>query len=234
MSYSHEGERPGGPWMSTVRAFADLLNENGIDADLDQYGNHLDRDWGLWGPQAVESAEIIVCIASPDYLKKWQTPSGWGVADEARTIRAKLATGGTGVLLALLPGRSKREIPLDMRTRNYAAVQSINEDGIDEVLRLLTDQPRTLKTPPPARRPTCRRCNGPSRLPPLRLVDIARLIEHRNSVGDGPGSAGRCATRSLASVGDDQGKTVAHGPRVGCDRRETSVSRRSDPSTPGL
>jgi len=148
VSYSHEGERAGGPWMNAVRSFADLLNEHGVDADLDQYGNHLDRDWSLWGPQAVEHAEVIVCIASPDYLKKWQKPSGSGVADEARTIRAKLAMGGKGVLFVVLPGRSATEIPLDMRTRNYAIVPSIDAVGIEDVLRLLTNQPRTLKPPP--------------------------------------------------------------------------------------
>ena len=146
-SYSHEGEQAGSPWMHAVRSFVDLLNQNGIDADLDQYGNHLDRDWGLWGPQAVEDAEVIVCIASPDYLRKWQTPTGSGVADEARTIRAKLALGGKGVLFVVLPGRSVADIPLDMRSRNYVVVPRIDQVGIDEVVRLLTDQPRTLKPP---------------------------------------------------------------------------------------
>ncbi len=145
ISYSHEGERPGGPWMKTAKEFADLLNNNGVDADIDQYGNHLDRDWGLWGPQAIEAADVIVLLASPDYHTKWGTPSGSGVSDEARTIRARLRAKGPSALFVVLPGRSSKDIPLDMQTRNYVEVSRLDHAGIEEVLRLITNQPRSFK-----------------------------------------------------------------------------------------
>jgi TIR domain len=146
ISYSKEGEPDASPWNLTVRRFADLLNRNGIEAEIDQYGNRLSRDWSLWGPQAVEKAGVIICLASPGYAKKWTKPTGSGVSEEARTIRAAIAKG-KDVLFVVLPGQSATHIPTEVETFHRESVATLDLAGIEDVLRLLANKPRRLKPP---------------------------------------------------------------------------------------
>lgn len=145
ISYSHEGEEPDGPWMTLVRKFAKALTDNGIAVELDQWGEHLNRDWSIWGPSAVDRADIVLCLASPDYRNKWMASSGSGAADEARTIRSKRATGKK-VSFVVLPDRSDADIPDDMAAFHRYNVPAVTDSGLEELIRALTGQPRF---PPP-------------------------------------------------------------------------------------
>jgi TIR domain-containing protein len=140
VSYSHEDEPINSEWNSLVATFAEYLEQHGIDVDFDQYDSHLGRDWSIWGPQAVQRAEIVVCIASPGYAHGWDMSAGSGVADEATMIR-NLRTEKP-ILFVVFPGRSSKDIPVAMKNLHFAQVGSIDDAGMNEVLRLLTDQPR--------------------------------------------------------------------------------------------
>ena len=108
---------------------------------MDQYGRHLGRDWSVWGPQAVERADMVVCAASPDYREKWGKTDGSGASEEARTIRSTLAAGKIEILFVVLPTRTPDDIPLQMQGLHWETVNSVDQDGIESVIRQLTDQP---------------------------------------------------------------------------------------------
>ncbi|HSH58599.1 MAG TPA: toll/interleukin-1 receptor domain-containing protein [Acidimicrobiales bacterium] len=146
VSYSHEGEEPGGPWMKQVRGFARLLADSGVPVEIDQFGPHMGRDWSIWGPAAVDRADVVLCLASPDYRVKWTRSTGSGAAVEARTIRVR-HEDGKRVAFVVLPGRASSDIPDDMRGFNRFTVRSLDRQGIEDLLRELTNQPRF---PPPA------------------------------------------------------------------------------------
>lgn len=146
VSYSHEGEDVGGPWMTKVRKFARLLADHGVPVEIDQFGAHMGRDWSIWGPAAVDSANVVLCLASPDYRSKWMASRGSGAAAEARTIRVRHEEGKR-VSFVVLPGRASADIPDDMRGFNRFTVATMDRAGVEDLLRELTDQPRF---PPPA------------------------------------------------------------------------------------
>ena len=148
VSYSHEGEDVGGPWMNTVLDFARQLIELGIDAELDQFDEAwMGRDWSIWGPAQVQAADVILCIASPDYARKWNESVGSGAADEARTIRVAQAQGKP-INFVVLPGRdAKTGIPWSMLAFQRYSVSSLDAGGLAELIRGLTAQPSRPKPP---------------------------------------------------------------------------------------
>lgn len=148
VSYSQENEPLNSPWNQLVRRFVDYLVSHGIATTYDQYGRHVGRDWGIWGPAAVEHAELVICLASPDYRRKWSSaPQSSGAANEARTIRAA-RDRGKHVLFVVLPGRTTEDIPLDMIAMHYETVPDLTDDGMNGVMREVTGQPRLVAPPP--------------------------------------------------------------------------------------
>lgn len=141
ISYSHESQNADGQWMMSVRTFARILADQGISVMLDQFGKHLSRDWSIWGPMAIERADVVLCLASPEYRAKWFASVGSGAADEARTIREKLAQGKE-VAFVVLPGQVGEDIPDGMTSIHWFTVSEISEQGVRAIVRELTDQPR--------------------------------------------------------------------------------------------
>lgn len=147
VSYSHEGESLDGRWNESVRAFTDLLVERGIDAHLDQYGTHMDKDWSLWGPALIRACDIVVCLASPDFARKWGMARGSGVSAEARTIRSAWEKGEISLLFVILPGRSADDRPKELGDVHFEVVKTIDRVGIEGVYRELTNQPPYTRPP---------------------------------------------------------------------------------------
>ena len=150
ISYSHEGENT--EWMRLVRTFSTALRKDfGIPVVFDQYGSHMGKDWSVWGPKAINDADVVLCLASPTYKEDWYGDRESGAADEARMVRAKRREGKS-VSFVVLPGRSQMDIPGEMTGPNWFIISSIDAEGLAELLRELTGQPRypvpELGTPP--------------------------------------------------------------------------------------
>jgi hypothetical protein len=153
VSYSHEDEELDSDWNRSVLTFAGLLHQSWIDVQFDQYDEYqLGRDWDLWGPQAIDTADVIVGIASPGYASGWKKATGSGVSDEARAIRAAMRNGKR-LLFVVLPGRSKAGIPADLQSQHYETVQSLDAAGIRGVLGCLMGKPQRVR-PDRGTRPT--------------------------------------------------------------------------------
>ncbi len=152
ISYSQEaGEGGSDRWRDDVREFADLLNRRGIDTTLDQYDNHLNRDWTTWSVQQVADADIVVCLASPRYAEDWVRTTGSGAADEARALREELKRAeraGKAVIFVVLPGRSVDDIPRDMRAIHHVELDAIDREGIEDLALLLSGRAKFTKPKP--------------------------------------------------------------------------------------
>jgi hypothetical protein len=147
ISYSHELEPTTSPWNRSVKKFAELLRAHGIDAEFDQWDNHMDKDWSLWGPALIEQSDVVICLASPDFARKWGIARGSGVSAEARTIRAAWEQKRVSLLFVVLPGRSVADKPGELGAIHHEVVKRLDDKGIEGVLRELTRQPRSPKPP---------------------------------------------------------------------------------------
>ena len=142
ISYAHDDPR----WRSEVIAFADSLARiGGIEVALDVYGSPIGRAWGAWGAEQVHSSDFVMCLGSPQYITRWNISFGSGVANEARAIRSRLNRVPDTVLFVLLPGRTRDDLPEDVRNVHYEIVGELTREGLDNVLRIIHRQPRFLK-----------------------------------------------------------------------------------------
>jgi hypothetical protein len=139
ISYSHEAENF--EWMQLAREFATALMEDfGIPVQFDSFGSQMMRDWSVWGPTAIEEADVVLCLASPTYKKDWRASFGSGASDETRMVRAQLKQGKQTAFV-VLPGRSQLDIPDEMSVIDWFLVPSFDSVGMATLLRELTDQP---------------------------------------------------------------------------------------------
>lgn len=138
ISYAHEGSGLGSWWNKSVLYFADALGEHQLEVDLDQYARAIERDWSQWGPEAIERADYVLCLASERYLKEWrvdlETDHGshrrrGAASDEARTIRAARLDRKVKVMFVVLPGKSVDHIPTSMEGLHWEMVEDISKDG---------------------------------------------------------------------------------------------------------
>ena len=140
ISYSHEGEEIDGLWMARVRSFANLLIKHGVDVSFDQHDGHMNKDWNLWGPQLITTCDTVICLASPGFPKKWDAGRGSGLAAEARAIRLGYEEGQISLLFVVLPGQDASGLPSSMGSVHREIVKDITDEGIEMVLRELTNQ----------------------------------------------------------------------------------------------
>lgn len=151
ISYAHEDEGH----KKTVRALAELLVRNGIDAGLDQWAGAGRQDWQAWATRLISQAAFVLIIASPAYRRVGdglvKTNENRGAQAESATIRDLLHqdrhTWTAKLLPVVLPGRSIDDIPLFLQP--YCAdryhVTELSDAGVEDLLRALTGQPRYLR-----------------------------------------------------------------------------------------
>lgn len=148
-----------------------LRREGGIDVRFDEWATHQRRDWAVWMIDQLHNADFVLVVASPAYKRRAEgqaaASDGRGVQFEAALLRDLLTkdrpTWIPKVLPVMLPGRSIDEIPafLQPYSASRYQVRSFTIDGIDELYRVLTGQPRhpspelgPLLVRPPATIPT--------------------------------------------------------------------------------
>jgi hypothetical protein len=153
VSYAHEDPAH----VDDVLRLSDLLRANGIDAVLDLPAAGLRRDWSLWMLHQVRKSDFVLIIASPEYRRRSEGDAppdeGRGVQWEAALIRdeyyADRSAAERRVLPVLLPGRTKDDIPawLGRMSSTSYPVTAFTLDGAEELIRVLTGQPRVTAAP---------------------------------------------------------------------------------------
>ncbi|MFG2267314.1 TIR domain-containing protein [Streptomyces sp. NPDC048720] len=155
ISYAHEDD--GGAHTERVRTFWTLLRSLGVDARLDQSAAEQPQDWALWMHNEYRAADYVLVVASPAYKRRAEGTEiegiGNGVVWEARFIRDEVYSDGHGwhrrILKVVLPGGSPGDLPayLGGPAVSHYAIDSIDAEGVERLLRYLTRQPYEVAEP---------------------------------------------------------------------------------------
>jgi WD40 repeat protein len=143
ISYSHDSE----VHADRVRILADRLIGNGLYCVLDQYEPHPPEGWPQWMDRQLDEADFVLVVCTEGYFHKAKagrhSSSGRGVKFESVLILNELYDAGMWnetfipVLFEELP------VALILRPlRAYARYRVDLEQGYEDLLRQLTNQPR--------------------------------------------------------------------------------------------
>jgi hypothetical protein len=137
-------------WRDSVLKLTHLLLENGIDADVDLFHGHETVDWSRFGPSRIKSLRWVIVAVSDAWRQAFEGENeptdNAGAVGEANSLRGMFVSDQSDfnrrVVLVLLPGRQKSEIPQELRaTTPWVAIPELNSNGIEELLRILLGQP---------------------------------------------------------------------------------------------
>ncbi|WP_405992815.1 SEFIR domain-containing protein [Streptomyces sp. NBC_00986] len=153
VSYAHDDQKH----VDQVRAFADFLRSCGIDAQLDLAAGERRQDWALWMLRGMRASRHVIVVASPEYKRRAEGDApagvGAGVQWEALLLREVVykdhAASLDWIVPVVLPGGSVDDLPLwlEPHTTSHYPVEDFTVPGAEELLRLLTCQPRELVHP---------------------------------------------------------------------------------------
>jgi len=144
-------------WESQVAEFAATLRSLGIDADIDLF--HLDEamDWTRFGPRRVQGSKLTLVVLSQAWAERWtgsNVPTeGAGAAAEAEadTLRGLFnrdqAEWQKRIVLVMLPEVRPEVVPPDLQRATRVSVDPSDPDTYENLLRILTEQPRYPKPP---------------------------------------------------------------------------------------
>lgn len=143
-------------WQESVATLASTLRQRfGIDADVDLF--HLDEmvDWTRFGQLSVEKADRVIVVLSQSWAERWSgknvATEGAGAAREADTLHGLFSKDQSAwqskIIVAVLPGVDDSILPLDMDRVPRVKIDPSDVDSYEDLLRLLTGQPRYRKPP---------------------------------------------------------------------------------------
>ncbi len=153
VSWAHED----GDWQATVAEFAFELRKLGIDADIDLI--HLqDRavNWTTYGPRAIQESDFVLIAVSAAYKERWEGTNapgtGAGAAREANTLKTLFGDDQEAfygkVKIVILPEATTDDIPTELKAVVHRfPIATIDEPGLEGLLRVLTDQPEFVAPP---------------------------------------------------------------------------------------
>jgi hypothetical protein len=154
ISYAHDDERH----KDDVLELARFLTTRGIQVELDTWRTATRRDWPAWATDRITTADYVLVIASPRYRQVGDGNAAAdlhrGVQHETAVLRDRLhgdrATWLPKLLPIVLPGRTLADLPLFLQpySASHFLVNAIDDAGLDELLRVLTAQPRDLPPRP--------------------------------------------------------------------------------------
>ncbi|MBE8518408.1 TIR domain-containing protein [Amycolatopsis sp. H6(2020)] len=138
-----------GEHTETVLRFAERLRGWGIDVRLDLWERDRRRDWLAWVMEQIEHGDFVLAIGSPRY--KRLAESDGDSPDHARfqlvMLREQLAADRARwlakILPVVLPGCSAEDLPAFLQP--YSATRYAIPGQLEELLRVLTGQPRCLQ-----------------------------------------------------------------------------------------
>ena len=153
VTYAHDSEEH----KADVLDLATLLQQSGVDTELDQWAADRRRDWSTWAIEGMTTADYVIVVVSPDYKAPGDglgpTTVNRGVRSEASVLRDLLHgdrdTWLPKLLPVVLPGHGIEEIPyfLQPHVADHYKVEEISEQGIEDLYRVITGRPRLAKPP---------------------------------------------------------------------------------------
>ena len=143
ISYSHDSCAH----EDRVRALADRLREEGVDAVLDQYNTAPPDGWPLWMDREIQKADFVVLVCTEIYRRRVEgreePPKGRGVLWEAKLVYNHLYQTETPVqrfVPILMEGAVQSSIPWPMQGLTSYWIDTA--EGYEDFYRHLTGQPR--------------------------------------------------------------------------------------------
>lgn len=143
-------------WEGQVYAFATLLREMEIDADLDLFHSSEPTDWARFGQRAIRESDYVLVAVSQTWRRAWdgelEAGNSSGTVAETNQLRGLFQRDPDEflrrVIPVTLPGVSVAEIPEELRaTSHWSRVTPLDETGIEDLYRRLTRQPAYPKPP---------------------------------------------------------------------------------------
>jgi hypothetical protein len=170
--------------IDAVREFWRLLRGAGVDARVDLLtAERRMVDWPAWMSREIAEAEYVLVIASPEYKRaadgKCDAHERRGVQWEVRRLVERLYKNqvdeASRYLPVLLPGRTIDDIPdfLYPYSGTHYPIDELTEAGVEEVLRVLSNQP--WETEPPLGPPRRLRPPRPAPASPVLTGPESRL-----------------------------------------------------------
>ncbi|MEV7038743.1 TIR domain-containing protein [Amycolatopsis sp. NPDC051061] len=154
ISYAWDSDDPS--HGQSVRRLWELLRSCGIDAQLDLDAAQQRQDWPLWMGRQIREADYVLVIASRAYRERAEGRSGpdqgRGVQWEARLIRDAFYADQHALnrfIPVVFPGQSVDGVPdfLSPASSTVYTVRDFTVEGVEHLLRLLTDQPEIAQPP---------------------------------------------------------------------------------------
>lgn len=143
-------------WEQAVVLFTSLLRRSGIDADMDafRYSDN-DIDWSRFGPASIRNSDVTLVALSRPWADRFEgrndPTEGAGAVAEADELLGMFDKNQeqfrSKVKLVLLPGVEEDTIPDRLRTLQRFKVAELSPEGIEDLIRTLTDQPRYVAPP---------------------------------------------------------------------------------------
>ncbi|WP_313904926.1 effector-associated constant component EACC1 [Streptomyces sp. IB201691-2A2] len=250
ISYAHEDDTS--VHTEQVRSLGELLRAEGIDVRLDQLDAEAPRDWTAWMRQGMETADVILVIASPAYKRRAENPEAdpsVGVAFEARLLRNELAHAPTNesqrILPVLLPGSTSKDLPSFLRPLRPLVISPITRTGADQLLHRLTQgssaEDRTDPAEQAARRFTAlaeHSWRAGHRAEALATADhaieIYRRLASNNPVDYQPPLATALITQSDRLAGTGRSDSALHAAHEAVDISESQAQSDPDVFRPTL
>ena len=171
ISYAHEPASH----REAVRRLWLLLRANDVDARCDFTAEAERQSWPRWMTDEIYLADVILVVASPEYRRRADDQTGGyrdsraerrpagresrGVRWETRLIQDRFYQdadrGLREILPVLLPGGSPDDIPryLAPTSSTFYRVAAFTTEGAEDLLRVLTGQPREASPPLSGRPP---------------------------------------------------------------------------------
>lgn len=153
ISYAHDSA----VHRDQVLRFATFLRGQGIEAELDVWSEESRRDWYPWMVRHLTEADYVVVVASEKVRQAGDglgaPEANRGVQTEAALLRellcANRATWVRKILPVVLPGHAIDEIPLFLQpnTASRYVVTEFTAEGANDLLRVITGQPRHVAPP---------------------------------------------------------------------------------------
>ncbi|MFS8104175.1 hypothetical protein LFM09_44390 [Lentzea alba] len=135
-------------WRQTVLGFTDLLNRHlGVDGDVDLYYQHEPVVWSALCQRRIEEADRIVAAVSPGWKLAFSqnNPQSPGAEFECRLLLELLVHEREAfdrrVIPVVLPGATKADIPLAMRSMQRFVVDPGVPESALALKHLLHGQP---------------------------------------------------------------------------------------------
>ncbi|MEV0430026.1 toll/interleukin-1 receptor domain-containing protein [Micromonospora sp. NPDC050495] len=140
-----------------VRRLWTLLRAEGVDARLDVAAASQRQFWPQWMSEQIRLARLVIVVGTLTYRERAEGrttgPVGRGVRWEARQLQellyADVEEGTRKIVPVLLPGGEETDLPdwLHPMGGTTYRIATLSPSGVEELLRLLTNQP--LDSDPP-------------------------------------------------------------------------------------